>query len=250
MPSISQDIQNRVEEIVGYRFGDTAMLARALTHASVADNRLDSNERMEFLGDAILGSVVCEYLYRTYPESPEGELTKVKSAVVSRQTCALVAVELGLGDLLSLGKGMISQDTLPSSLAAAAYEAMVAAIYLDGGIEPAKEFILRTMKPHIDMAVDSTHQENYKSLLQQHAQRVMSYLPSYVLLDEKGPDHAKCFEICVEINGRRYPGAWGQTKKAAEQKAAKQALQELGILIEDADGRIRVVDPSEDSPSI
>lgn len=248
MSSISQDIQNRVEEMVGYRFQDLSLLTRALTHASVADNRIDSNERMEFLGDAIFGAVVCEYLYHAYPESPEGELTKIKSAVVSRQTCALVAVELGLSDLLSLGKGMSSQESMPSSLAAAAFEAMVAAIYLDGGIEPAQRFILTTMKPQIELAVESSHQENFKSLLQQHAQREMSFLPNYLLLDEKGPDHAKCFEICVEINGRRFVSAWGQTKKAAEQKAAMLALQALGVLIEDDQGRTRLADPPVTGP--
>ena len=223
------DIVERAEQILGYRFNHHQLLREALTHASVADDRLQSNERMEFLGDAVLGFVVCEKLFAMYPEHREGELTKVKSAVVSRRICAQVSDHIGLTDLLALGKGMSSRDDLPSSIAAAVYESIVAAIYLDAGLEEARRFILSQMVDQIVEAYESAHQDNFKSVLQQYAQRQNADLPTYHLLDEKGPDHSKCFEVCVDLGGRRFPPAWGGSKKEAEQNAARNALHELGL---------------------
>jgi ribonuclease-3 len=230
MPELSPEVRQRAESILGYHFHNEALLLEAITHASVAENRLASNERMEFLGDAILGAVVCEYLFHHFPEWLEGDLTKIKSAVVSRKVCAAVSVKLGLHELLSLGKGMVGRDGLPSSLAAAVYESLVAAIYLDGGHEPVREFILKHLEPFIKEAGESTHQHNYKSVLQQHAQKYLEELPGYRVLDEKGPDHSKAFCVCAEIGGRRFGAAWGNSKKVAEQEAAKLALQELGVI--------------------
>ncbi len=232
------DIIERTEQIIGYRFVNEQTLVEALTHASVADDRLQSNERMEFLGDAILGFVVCEYLYNRYTELREGDLTKIKSAVVSRRVCAKVSDKIGLTELLTLGKGMSGRHDLPSSVSAAVYESIVAAIYLDGGVDPARAFILEHMVAEIEEAEDSTHLYNYKSLLQQYAQRTQSDLPAYHLLDEKGPDHSKCFEVAAEIGGRRFPGAWGANKKEAEQNAALNALYELGILRPETTGQV------------
>jgi len=220
-----------VQEAIGYTFADPALLVSALTHASSTDLRVHSNERLEFLGDAILGMVVCCELYEKYPQYMEGELTKVKSAVVSRKTCARISHELGLHRCLIVGKGMSGRAPLPSSLAAAVYESLIAALYIDcGNLEPVREFILRTMSPHIHQAVASEHQRNYKSQLQQHAQKALTATPMYELLDEKGPDHSKCFEVGVMIGKRRYASAWGPSKKEAEQKAAYQALQELNAI--------------------
>ena len=230
MADLSPDIRQRAESILGYTFRNEALLLEALTHASVAENRLASNERMEFLGDAILGCVVCEYLFHHYPEWLEGDMTKIKSAVVSRKVCASVSINLGLHELLSLGKGMVGRDGLPASLAAAVYESLVAAIYLDGGIEPVRGFILLHLEPFIKDSAESAHQHNYKSLLQQHAQKHLEELPGYRVLDEKGPDHSKAFCVSAEIGGRRFGAAWGQSKKMAEQEAAKLALEELGVL--------------------
>jgi len=206
------------------------MLKEALTHASIADNRLTSNERMEFLGDAVLDLIICEALYQKFPEYMEGDLTKVKSAVVSRRTCAEVSNETGLTELLIIGKGVGTGLAMPSSLAAAVYESILAAIYLDAGFEAVKEYILRTMGPKIEIIASNTHQHNYKAILQQHAQKHMNATPVYELLDEKGPDHSKCFEVCVAIDGKRYESAWGTNKKMAEQKAALLALEELGLM--------------------
>ena len=220
------------EKILGYQFKNPSLLKEALTHASIADNRLQSNERMEFLGDAVLDLIVCEALYVRFPEYLEGDLTKIKSAVVSRRTCAEVSNETGLTDLLITGKGIQSRAAMPSSLAAAVYESITAAIYLDGGFESVKENELRTMTPKIDSIASNSHHQNYKAVLQQHAQKILGGTPVYELLDEKGPDHSTCFEVCVVVDGKRYNSAWGPNKKMAEQKAALFALEELGVFDE------------------
>jgi ribonuclease-3 len=228
---VNPETRARAEEILGHTFNNPNLLKEALTHASIADNRLDSNERMEFLGDAVLDLIICELLYIKFPQYQEGDLTKVKSAVVSRKTCAEVADETGLTELLIIGKGISSRSAMPSSLAAAVYESIVAALYLDGGFEVVKQYVTRTMGPKIDSIASNDHQQNYKAVLQQHAQKVMAATPVYELLDEKGPDHSKCFEVCVTIDGRRYSSAWGPNKKMAEQKAALLALEDLGVFV-------------------
>lgn len=220
----------RCQSAIGYRFNDPSLLSFALTHASIASTRLQSNERLEFLGDAVLGMVVCRYLYDRYPEYLEGELTKIKSAVVSRKTCSEISEEIGLPQFLFLGNGIAGRSKLPTSLSAAAYESFIAALFLDAGLDRTAEFILKHMIPHIESAVASEHQNNYKSQLQQYAQKASGETPSYDMLDEKGPDHAKCFEVAVCIGGRRFKSAWGPSKKDAEQKAAMNALVELELL--------------------
>jgi ribonuclease-3 len=219
----------KLEKRLGHRFENAALLDRALMHASLVDARVESNERMEFLGDAVLGLIVCERVYSHFPAMLEGEMTKIKSMVVSRQSCAAIAVELGLPGFLRLGKGMKGSDQ-PASLAAAAFEAVIAAIYLDAGLDSTRKFLGPLVDPLIQRAAGSDHQQNFKSFLQQHAQSIGAGLPSYPILDEKGPDHSKCFKVCVEIGGKRYPEAWGQSKKKAEQLAAISALVELGAM--------------------
>ena len=227
------DTLEAVQDLLDYRFDDPELLASALTHASVADDRLASNERLEFLGDAVLGLVICEELYHRFPDFLEGELTRIKSVVVSRETCAHVADRLGVAEHLNLGKGIIEAPHMPASLTACAYEALVGAVYLDGGLEPARQFILAHMDEEIERVLAGEHRLNYKSLLQQHAQHDLGATPQYELLDEKGPDHAKAFEIAVIIRGRRYPATWGPSKKIAEQRAAMEALRVLGRLEEE-----------------
>lgn len=227
---MNSDLRARAEQILGYTFNNDDLLKESLTHASIADNRLNSNERMEFLGDAVLDLIVCAELYRKFPTLLEGDLTKIKSAVVSRRTCAEVSKETGLVEVLIIGKGIHSREQMPSSLAAAVYESIVAAIYLDGGFDVVKEYVLRTMSPKIEQISATMHQQNFKALLQQHAQKFLGGTPIYELMDEKGPDHSKCFEVCVSVDGRRFTSAWGPNKKMAEQKAALLALEELGVL--------------------
>jgi ribonuclease-3 len=217
----------RCQERIGYQFKSAALLRSALTHASGAQHRLASNERLEFLGDAILGAVVCEILFRDYPEHLEGELTKIKSVVVSRQTCAKISEALGLKEFLILGKGMTTHPTIPMSLLADVFESLVAAIYLDGGDQAAREFIVRHIGPEIELVAGGDHGGNYKSVLQQLAQREYGMTPTYQLLDEKGPDHSKCFKIAAQVGRNRYQPSWGRNKKEAEQRAALNALSEL-----------------------
>jgi ribonuclease-3 len=220
----------KVEQIIGYEFTDKSLLAKAFTHSSAVDNRLLSNERLEFLGDAVLALVVCQALFERFSGYLEGELTKVKSMLVSRGTCARITKKLGLQKFLKVGKGMTSSRALSGSLAAGVLEAVIAAIYVDGGFEAARDFILRVFGPTIERA-DAEHiQGNFKSLLQQYAQEQFNVTPTYVLLDEKGPDHNKCFELEVAIASEHFPSAWGTNKKEAEQKAAYNALVELGVL--------------------
>src|SRR5215210_4664600 len=179
------------------------------------------------LGDAILGAIVCELLYRDYPEFQEGDLTRIKSVVVSRRTCAKLSRNLGFDEFLILGKGMGTQVETPSSVLADVFESIVAAIYLDGGMEAAKQFIVDQIRPEIIETVGGQGGVNYKSNLQQMAQRQFGETPVYLLLDEKGPDHLKCFKIAAQIGANRYAPAWGRNKKDAEQRAALNALSQL-----------------------
>jgi len=217
-------ILHQCQDVIGYRFSKPELLRSALTHTSGANTRLGSNERMEFLGDSVLGLITCEQLYLRFPEYQEGELTKIKSVVVSRKTCARLSQELGLGEFLFLGKGMNYQSEISSNMYAGVFESLIAAIFLDGGWEAAKAFVLPLIEPEIERVVQASAGANAKSLLQQIAQRDLGGMPRYCLLDEQGPDHDKCFKIAAEINNHRFPAAWGRNKKEAEQKAAMNAL--------------------------
>lgn len=218
---------SRCEAAIGYRFQDQSLLLAALTHASGANHRLASNERLEFLGDAILGAVVCEVLYCRFADYLEGDLTRIKSMVVSRVACAKVSEALGLRECLILGKGMKQNPEVPPSLLADVFEALVAAMHLDSGGSVAREFILRHIGPEIDLAEAGQIEGNYKSQLQQLAQQMFGCTPVYALLREQGPDHAKRFQVAVELGGQQFESAWGRNKKEAEQKAAGLALAEL-----------------------
>src|SRR6266851_2148714 len=165
------EILEECQKSIGYQFRQPELLRAALTHASGADTRLASNERLEFLGDSVLGLVTCEQLFLRFPEYQEGDLTKIKSVVVSRRTCARISRILNLGDFLFLGKGMHAHAVVPASLLADVFESLVAGIYLDGGLEAAREFILRYLLPEIEREAAGAMGSNFKSLLQQVAQR-------------------------------------------------------------------------------
>ena len=230
-----------IEQRLGYRFNEQALLAQALVHASVAPSRVASNERLEFLGDAILGAVVCEHLYRRFPCDLEGELTKIKSNAVSRRVCSELSVELGLSDAVQLGKGMGDRATLPQSLLAALFESVIGAIYLDGGLEPARALVMRCLESRIEESTKLGHQQNFKSVLQQSLQRKDLGTPTYQVMGEKGPDHAKHFEIRVLLGDREFKSCWGMSKKAAEQLAALEALLELGFAERSDAGEVRLI---------
>ena len=220
----------QIEQTIGYEFSDKKLLAKAFTHSSAVDNRVLSNERLEFLGDSILAVVICQTLFERFPNYLEGDLTKIKSMIVSRGTCSKVSRKLGLQKYLKVGKGMVSSRALSGSLAAGVIETAIGAIYMDGGLEAAQNFIMKVFGSLIDRADAQQAQGNYKSLLQQHAQEQFNVTPVYILLDEKGPDHNKCFELGVVIDSHHFPSAWGTNKKEAEQKAAFNALVELEVL--------------------
>ncbi|WP_235934697.1 ribonuclease III [Candidatus Laterigemmans baculatus] len=233
MTSGGDDQERKLElcqTLVGYRFQNLQLLLEALTHASGASHRLASNERLEFLGDAILGMLVCDWLYREYPDYSEGDLTKIKSAVVSRRTCAGIAKDLQLDRCLIVGKGVTRNRSYPKSLISDVFEAVVAAIYLDGGLEAVRPLLHRWMAEEVRMAVSGQSGGNYKSALQQHAQRVMGSTPIYRLLSEAGPDHSKSFQVVAVIGERTFAPAWGRNKKDAEQHAAGNAMAELNDL--------------------
>lgn len=212
------------EEVLGYRFNQRKILSEAITHASVADSRLRSYERLEFLGDSILGFIVCEFLFENYPDWLEGELTQVKSNVVSRETCAQIGRELNIESCLIVGKGVGSKGRVPKSLLANAFESIVAAIYLDGGMAAIKGFLLPLVIPKVDDAVNGDFASNYKAELQQYSQKRYGVPPVYELLGSRGPDHEKWFKISARVNKKSFVASWGKNKKQAEQRAAANAL--------------------------
>ncbi len=227
IPHKYREIIDACQDRLGYQFEDPALLYSALTHASGAEDRLDSNERLEFLGDSILGFLTCELLFHRYPDFLEGDLTQIKSAVVSRSTCARIGYRMGLPEFLLTGKGIDLRTGLPKSLVANAFESIIAAIFLDGGIMAARRFLVEHLVVEIQEIIDGNAQLNFKSSLQQLAQRDHGGPPSYHVLDETGPDHRKSFQICAQIGERRFSPAWGSNKKQAEQRAAGNALAEM-----------------------
>jgi len=227
---MDEEVLRQIEQILGYKFTDRNLLYKAFTHSSASDNRFLSNERLEFLGDSVLAVVICQTLFERFPGYLEGDLTKIKSMLVSRRNCARIAKQLGLQEFLKVGKGMASSRALSGSLAAGLLEAVIAAIYIDGGFKAARSFIQGIFASLIDHADAAQAQGNFKSLLQQYAQQQFNATPVYELVDEKGPDHNKCFELEAVIAGRHFLSAWGTNKKEAEQKAAFNALAELGVL--------------------
>jgi len=215
------------QRIIEHRFSNEQLLHAALTHASCATHRLANNERLEFLGDSILGLVVCEWLYQDYPEYSEGDLTKIKSAVVSRRSCGKTACELGFDRCLIVGKGVTKSRSFPRSLVSDVFESVVAAIYLDAGLDAVRIRLRKWLAAEVAAAVEDQNSGNYKSTLQQYAQRECSSTPIYKLVSEAGPDHCKKFQVAAVINNEQFHPAWGNNKKDAEQNAAANALAML-----------------------
>jgi ribonuclease III len=225
-PDILESCENRI----GYRFRDRALLRRCLTHSSSAETRLDSNERLEFLGDAVLGLIICEHLFQLFPDQREGQLTQMKSWLVSRQTCARVARALNLEPLIFVGRGL---QQIPESIMSAVVESLIAGVYFDGGLESARSFILSAFGEELRLCrpLDA---ENHKSQLQEYTQRELSCTPEYFVQEEFGPDHAREFLVAARVGERTFPSGRGRSKKEAEQQAARNAL--LGLLSPELDG--------------
>lgn len=215
------------EAHIGYRFKEPQLLVQALTHSSIKTHDNPSNERLEFLGDSVLGLVMTEFLYNYFHERDEGELTQIKSVVVSTTTLAAESERLNLSALYNVGKGVTRKRNMPVSLQANVFEAVVAAIYKDGGLENARRFIIRNLFHKVLAVVENEHQKNYKSLLQQWAQKELNVTPTYRVISEKGPDHLKHFEVAAVVGKETFKPGVGRSKKEAEQVAAQEALQVL-----------------------
>ena len=216
-----------MEQALGHVFADKTLLATALTHPSLVDVKKVSYERMEFLGDAVLGLVIAEHLYHRFPDADEGELTRVKSSVVSRAALAHLGKRLRVADYLLMAKGMHHQGPVPRSVASNASEALIGALYCDAGFEKARTFILAQLGDLIRRSSTKRPATNHKSLLQLHTQNLGLGTPTYEIVRTEGPDHERTFEVRTVLNGRVFPSAFGQSKKRAEQRAAKNALREL-----------------------
>ena len=219
-----------LEAAIGYRFNNITLLQNALTHSSYANERwhnsLMSNERLEFLGDSILGMVVAEYLYKNFPDRPEGELTRMRADMVCEKTLAAVAARIALGQHLMLGNGEEqgggrSRD----SILADAVESVIAASFLDGGMDAARNLIEKFIL--VEVPVKKLHNADYKTALQELIQQKKNQALSYALVGESGPDHDKRFEVEVSLNGRVIGTGSGSSKKRAEQMAAKTALENM-----------------------
>lgn len=231
-----KDVDLMVEEIqkrIGYVFKNRELLRQTFTHSSYAhetDNAgLSDYERLEFLGDAVLGMIISEYLYATFPEYDEGQLTRIKCAVVSESTLARVAASLDLGSCILLGRGeKQSGGRQKASLLADTFEALTAAVYLDGGLDVVRSFVLEFFKPQVDAVREGVLEVDYKSLFQETAQRAVRKTPVYIVAKEYGPDHDKRFEVIVICGNKEYGRGVGRSKKEAEQNAAKQGLAKLG----------------------
>ena len=215
-----------LEKSIAYEFKNEKYLKTALTHTSYAyENRVTSNERLEYLGDSILEFISSKYLFENFHELSEGEMTKVRAYAVCEDSLYKIATKHNFSDFLYLGKSEKMSHSIKKALIADSVEAVIAAIYLDGGIEPAEKFILENIKEQIEFASKNVGMKDYKTVLQEELQKNGEVLIKYNLIKEEGPDHAKIFTVNVECNGRELAIGIGKSKKKAEMEAAEKALQ-------------------------
>lgn len=217
---------------INYRFNDPNLVLQALKHRSYLpwskERRIASNERLEFVGDAVLGLIVSEYLYEKFPQKEEGDLTKIKSLVVREETLAERAYELNLGEFLLLGDGEEKAGGRErASIIADAFEALIGAIYLDGGINEVKRFVEEQILSNLDEIIERDWETNFKGQLLELLQAKKHGSPIYSVVEERGPDHEKLFVVEVTIDGKPMGRGKGSTKKRAEQMAAQEALEKL-----------------------
>jgi ribonuclease III len=222
----------KLEEIINYTYKDKNNVLLALTHSSYANEnkseRLSSNERLEFLGDAVLNIIISEYIYKNHTNLTEGEMTKARASIVCEASLMKCANGIGLGKYLILGKGEeLSGGRLRTSILSDAFEALIGSIYLDGGIQEARNFIYRFMMVIIDSSISGDSYIDYKTLLQEMAQKSSDQRIQYEILEEKGPDHNKLFVAQVKVADRILGLGEGKSKKEAEQKAAQIALSKI-----------------------
>ncbi len=221
---------NTFEQIIGYEFKDKSFLQTALTHSSYANemnSNVDYNERLEFLGDSVLGLVAAEYFYQLHPEMPEGKLTKIRAAMVCEKSLYNFASSIKLGEFMRLGKGEINTGGRQRpSILADAFESLIAAIYLDSGFEEAKKFVLGFI---VNAAIEEPKISDYKTALQEIVQKNHGEILEYFMVGESGPDHEKTFIVEVRLNSNCIGTGEGRSKKRAEQAAAREALRLMGI---------------------
>ena len=218
-----------IEKSIGYVFKNKDLLQKALTHTSYAyENNVESNEKLEFLGDSILEFISSKYLYQSYPELKEGEMTKVRATVVCEKSLYKIAKLHNFSDFLNLGKSeqKTGGNQRPAILADSV-EAVIAAIYLDGGIEPSEKFIIENLKEEIKIASKNVGDKDYKTVLQEKLQIHGDVKIEYSIIQETGPDHDKTFEAEVKCDGRILASGKGKSKKEAQMQAAKKALENL-----------------------
>ena len=218
-----------IEEKIGYTFQNKELLKKALTHTSYAyENNIESNEKLEFLGDSILEFVSSKYLYENYPELKEREMTNVRATVVCEKSLHKVAKMHDFSDFLYLGRSerKMGGQERPAILADSV-EAVIAAIYLDGGIEQAEKFIIQSLKEDIEIATKHVGDKDYKTVLQEKLQEHGDVKIEYEIIKEEGPDHNKSFEVQVSCNGKKLAKGKGRSKKEAQMNAAQKALEKL-----------------------
>jgi len=222
-----------LEEILDYKMMDSGLLQVALTHSSYANEskgKFPNNERLEFLGDSILNLIVSEYLFQNYRNESEGNLTKLRASLVSENSLFAMAEAIDLGKYISLGKGEeLSGGRKRPSILSDTFEALIAAIYLDGGIENAKIFVLKYVKIHLEKGLNSTIFRDFKTELQEILQSVSDKDIEYKILQEFGPDHDKNFVAQVFLGGNPIGSGSGKSKKEAEQRAAASALNDMQL---------------------
>lgn len=226
---LNPDQLEEIQEKLGYEFDDHTVLMQALTHSSLSHRGLDHNERLEFLGDSVLETVVCEHLFRSFPELPEGRLSEIRSVVVSSSSLFKTASNLDLDQHCRVSRGLMQQDQIPDSILANMVEALIAAIYLDGDLDAARAFILDQLEPILSEVMESENALDYKSLLQQYTQKRWNKIPHYNIVSEEGPDHDKHFKATVSIRGEAYGPGTGTSKQEAESDAARKAIDQLEI---------------------
>ena len=219
----------KIEKEIGYEFKNKQLLETALTHTSYAyENKKQRNEKLEFLGDSILEFVSSEYIYHNYPNLKEGEMTKVRASVVCEDSLQKIAKMHNFSDFLYLGKSeRTSQKEVRPAIMADSIEAVIAAIFLDGGLEEAKKFILNNLAKPIENATKNIGQKDYKTVLQEVLQKNGNVDIEYVIVDEKGPDHEKVFTAEVKFNNKILATGEGKSKKQAEMEAAQKALENI-----------------------
>ncbi|NGX58056.1 MAG: Ribonuclease 3 [Chlamydiae bacterium] len=234
--NILDKVRSQIPEIeakIGYVFNDKSLLALSLVHRSfVNENRNlinEHNERLEFLGDSVLGLIISEYLYKYLPETPEGELSYLRSRLVEASSCVGYVQQLDIESHILLGKGEQMNDGRGrDSILADLFEAVIGAIFLDGGMEASRRFLFQNFSSQIN-GIMQQPDHNWKALLQDYSQKNFQLAPRYIVIEETGPDHSKTFDISVQVNKEEIGRGQGSSKKEAQQAAAKDAMKQIGI---------------------